>query len=87
MAMRMRGNYDLLTKELINIMISDLDSALVQSGKSLTTEQLSTLQYLKEELKRNLSKGIDADAALEEKRKQRDEKYSNGNSQPASPFD
>lgn len=77
MAMRMRGNYDLVTKGLINIMISDLDSVLTQCGKSLNEEQISTLTDLKQELTRNLPNGIDAEAALAEKRKEREAKYAN----------
>lgn len=74
MAMRLRGNYDLLTKELINIMISDLESTLDSSSKALNSDQFSTLTYLKQELTHNLPNGIDADVALAEKRKQREPK-------------
>lgn len=74
MAMRMRGNYDLVTKGLINAMISDIDSTLIQCGKILNKEQVSTLKDLKQELTHNLPNGIDAGAALAEKRKQRETK-------------
>lgn len=77
MAMRLRGNYDLLTKELINNMISDLESTLDNSSKVLNPDQFSTLAYLKQELTRNLPNGIDADAALAEKDKEHEAKYGN----------
>lgn len=73
MVMRLRGNYDLLTKELINIMISDLESTLDSSSKALDSEQFSTLTYLKQELTHNLSNGIDAEATLAEKRNQHED--------------
>lgn len=59
MAIRMRGNYDLVTKGLINIMISDLNSALIHCGKTLNIEQSTILNDLKQELTDNLPNGID----------------------------
>lgn len=82
MAMRLSGNYDLLTKELINIMISDLESTLDSSSKALNSDQFSTLNYLKQELTRNLPNGIDVEEATAKKRKQREKDKSaesNGN--------
>lgn len=72
LAMRLSGNYDLLTKELINIMISDLETTLDSSSKALNADQFSTLNYLKQELTRNLPNGIDAKEATAKKRKQRE---------------
>lgn len=85
MAMRMRSNYDLVTTGLINIMISDVDSVLTQCGKSLTTDQIAELQNIKQELERNLPNGIDAEAALKERQRQRDRRYGNQTGSTESP--
>lgn len=74
MATCMRGNYDLVTKGLIHIMISDVESTLIQCGKILSVEQVSNLESLKQELEHNLPNGIDAEAALAEKNKARRER-------------
>lgn len=50
MAMRMRGNYRLITSDLINIMISDLNSAISHTGKVLSKSQISELEDLRKEL-------------------------------------
>lgn len=76
-AMRLFGHYNLLTKELVKSLISDVNSVLTHSGKVLTQQQISVLENLKNELERNLSNAIDADAALKGRQQQRDAKHGN----------